>query len=218
MTTTPPASPTRRLQPRKREAIVQGARAVFGRDGYARASIDAIAGEAGVSTRTIYNHFAGKEQLFSFVLEASATQVADAFVDDVAGGVTGDDLEHDLRVLGRALVAQGTRFPEHFAMVRQINAEAPHFPAAVIETWQEAGPRRVERELVRRLQEFAEKGLLRIDDPYRAGRHFRAVVASEITTRSYAARIELTEAQVDEMIASGVDAFLYGYAGRRQGT
>jgi AcrR family transcriptional regulator len=48
----------------KRRAIIDGATAVFGRDGYTRAGIDSIAKEAGVSTRTIYNHFANKEELF----------------------------------------------------------------------------------------------------------------------------------------------------------
>jgi len=33
------------------------------RDGYTRASIDAISAEAGVSTRTIYNHFTDKAML-----------------------------------------------------------------------------------------------------------------------------------------------------------
>ena len=49
--------------------------------GYTRASIDAIAAAAEVSTRTIYKHFANKEELFATVLEASATEVADAFVE-----------------------------------------------------------------------------------------------------------------------------------------
>ncbi|HWN32249.1 MAG TPA: helix-turn-helix domain-containing protein, partial [Pseudonocardia sp.] len=41
----------------KRDAIMTAARVVFGRESYLRTSIDAIPGEAGVSTRTIYNHF-----------------------------------------------------------------------------------------------------------------------------------------------------------------
>ncbi|MFD2415452.1 TetR family transcriptional regulator [Amycolatopsis pigmentata] len=40
--------------------------------------IEVIAAEAEVSTRTIYNHFENKEQLFSTVLTERATQVADA--------------------------------------------------------------------------------------------------------------------------------------------
>ncbi|MEV5986378.1 helix-turn-helix domain-containing protein [Streptomyces sp. NPDC052051] len=53
-----------RGMPEKRRSIAQAARAVFGREGYSRASVDANAVEAGVSKRTIYNHFTDKEQLF----------------------------------------------------------------------------------------------------------------------------------------------------------
>ena len=59
----------------KRRAIIDGALAVFARDGYTRASIDAISAEAGVSTRTVYNHFtdkaAGKEWLYSGVTKTN---------------------------------------------------------------------------------------------------------------------------------------------------
>ena len=56
-------------------AIMRAARAVFARDGYSRASIDVIAAAADVSTRTIYNHFASKEQL--------AVEVLGRYVDDL---------------------------------------------------------------------------------------------------------------------------------------
>ena len=71
-----PASPKQtstRLRPAKREAIEHAGLRVFARLGYTRASIDLISEEAGVSTRTIYNHFENKLGLFSAVLLASAT-------------------------------------------------------------------------------------------------------------------------------------------------
>ena len=197
----------------KRRAITRAARVVFGRDGYVRTSIDAIATEAGVSTRTIYNHFGGgKEQLFSAVLHASAGRVAEGFVDNVERHLAGADLRADLVALGRAFAAQRTDFPEHFAMVRQIRGEASHFPPAVIDAWQEAGPLRVQREVARRLQQLAERGLLRIGDPSRAAVHFIGLVMSGITIRPYGAP-RLTDEQVSEIVAAGVDAFLNGYRG-----
>jgi AcrR family transcriptional regulator len=174
----------RRLRPQKREAITRAARTVFGRDGYSRASIDAIAAEAGVSTPTIYNHFESKQQLFESVLETSAAQVADGFVANIGRTVTGDDLEGDLVAIGWALIAQQTDFPEHFAMVRQILPEAPHFPPAVLEAWQDAGPRRVEHEVARRVEQLAERGLLRVEDAAQAAVHLIALTAFPITTRA----------------------------------
>ena len=194
----------------KRAAIMRAARAVFGRDGYARASVDAIAAEAGVSTRTIYNHFEGKERLVSAVLHASATQVADGFAENVERHLTGTDLRADLVALGHAFAAQGTDFPEHFALVGQIRAEAPHFPAAIIDAWQEAGPLRVKGEVARRLGQLAERGLLRVDDQARAAVHFIALVTAGLADRPYGAP-PLGAAETDAIVRAGVDAFLHGY-------
>lgn len=198
----------------KRRAITGAARAVFGRDGYARTSIGAIATEANVSTRTIYNHFEGKEQLFSEVLLASATRVAEGFVADVGRRVTGADTEgdpwEDLLALGRALAALRGDFPEHFAMVGQIEAEAAHFPPETIAAWQEAGPLRVLREIARRLERLANGGLLRVDNLLVAAVHFAALVTADLTTY-YGTPAPGDLGGVDA-VAAGVEAFLHGYA------
>jgi AcrR family transcriptional regulator len=195
---------------------MRAARLVFGRDGYARSSIDAIAVEAAVSTRTIYNHFAGKEELFAEVLRASATEVADAFVATVAGTVADPpDLVADLVAVGKALVAQRTHHVEHFAMMRQINIEAEHFPPQVLATWREAGPMRVEREVVRQLRRLAEHGLRRVDPPERTARHFIALVTAEVTQGVNLGRVPMANEQVDAAIRAGVEAFLHGYLARR---
>ena len=53
---------------RKREAILNGAVQVFIEWGYDNASMDQIAEAAGVSKRTVYNHFLNKENLFQEVV------------------------------------------------------------------------------------------------------------------------------------------------------
>ena len=53
---------------RKRAAILQAAIAEFRRNGFAATSMDQIAATAGVSKRTVYNHFPGKEDLFEAIL------------------------------------------------------------------------------------------------------------------------------------------------------
>jgi AcrR family transcriptional regulator len=57
----------------KDRQIVLSAREHFLRDGFAGASMDAIAGSAGVSVKTIYSHFANKDELFSQVMVAACT-------------------------------------------------------------------------------------------------------------------------------------------------
>uniref|UniRef100_A0AAU2W298 TetR/AcrR family transcriptional regulator n=1 Tax=Streptomyces sp. NBC_00008 TaxID=2903610 RepID=A0AAU2W298_9ACTN len=176
--------------------------------------MEAIAAEAGVSTRTIYNHFDGKDHLFSDVVHHSAAQVADAFVATVHEQVTGTDPRADLLALGRAFVGQRTQFPEHFAMIQQIMAEVQHFPAAVIDTWQQAGPLRVQHEVARQLEQLAEAGLLRIEDPALATLHFIALVSSEITIRPHGSP-SLSPARMRECVTRAVDTFLYGYGAAR---
>ncbi|WP_456581768.1 hypothetical protein [Blastococcus sp. SYSU DS0510] len=64
------------------------------------------------------------------------------------------DLEADLVEFGLAWVAPMADFPDHFALVRQMTAEVGHLPHELIESWQDAGPRRVMRELALRLKDL----------------------------------------------------------------
>ncbi|WP_434648685.1 TetR/AcrR family transcriptional regulator [Pseudomonas sp. D1-2] len=57
-----------RLTERKREAILQAAIAEFRNSGFEITSMDKIAATAGVSKRTVYNHFPSKEELFAEIL------------------------------------------------------------------------------------------------------------------------------------------------------
>jgi len=194
----------------KRRAILAGALTVFARDGYTRASIDAISAEAGVSTRTIYNHFQDKAQLFETVIQESARRVAEAqiaIIDRYLRKVT--DLEADLIEFGRALATPMTDYADHFALVRQINAEAGHIPQAALDAWREAGPLRVLRELARRMRRLAEQGLLSIDDPDRAAVHFMLLVQGAIPFHHGIGATR--EAEIAEIVTSGVHAFLHGY-------
>lgn len=54
---------------KKRQAILEGAVKVFIESGYDISSMDKIAEVAGVSKRTVYNHFQSKESLFQAVVD-----------------------------------------------------------------------------------------------------------------------------------------------------
>src|SRR5580700_852174 len=49
---------------RKHEAILDAARTVFSREGYADTSVDDIASEAGIAKGTVYLYFKSKEELY----------------------------------------------------------------------------------------------------------------------------------------------------------
>ncbi|AUG78519.1 hypothetical protein CFP65_3733 [Kitasatospora sp. MMS16-BH015] len=221
----PTDRPPRRGLAEKRQAIVQGAGVVFAQDGYTRASIDAIAREAGVSTRTIYNHFADKAQLFRIVIEESATRVRDAQLAEIErhlGKVV--SLEDDLVGLGLALAARSESFEAHFALVRQIQAEARHLPAELVAAWQEVGPWAVQRELVARFTGLVERGLLGAGagagtavDAAGAGAvdrmvaHFLALATAEVEARSMWGTVAVPAEEAEGLVRAGVRAFLRAY-------
>lgn len=94
----------RRGRPRDPERvrrIMEAARSHFNAHGLERASVDAIAADAGVSKMTIYSHFASKEGLFEAVIRDRA--------DRVMGGFPGIDAL-DPTQPQKALLAVGEQF------------------------------------------------------------------------------------------------------------
>jgi AcrR family transcriptional regulator len=192
--------------------MLAGGLTVFARDGYSRGSIDVIAAEAQVSSRTIYNHFGDKAGLFRAVIQDSATRVAAAqleIVDRYLRKVT--DLEGDLVEFGIAWRTPMPDYAEHSSLVRQINAEAGHIPQEAIDAWQETGPLAIRRALADRLAALAENGLLRVDDPMRAALHFSLLISG--ANPSYLGA-RMTPEEITEAVTTGVHAFLHGYGGR----
>ncbi|MFD6288394.1 TetR/AcrR family transcriptional regulator [Streptomyces sp. NPDC060205] len=200
----------------KRQAIVRGARSVFGRDGYTRAGIDSIAKEAGVSSRTIYNHFPqGKAQLFRVVVVEGAEEVVQAHVDAIDRRLYKvTDLEADLVDFAHAWQAPMRRYRDHFAVVRQLRAEVGHIPQEFLDAWRAAGPDRALREVAVRFRELSEEGLLDTPDPERAASHFMLLTGAEISDRTYQGAVPLAAGERDALIVSGVRAFLRGYEKR----
>ena len=72
-----------RLTDRKRDAIVQAAIAEFRANGFEATSVDKVAARAEVSKRTLYNHFASKDELFAAILrilwESSTSELRRAY-------------------------------------------------------------------------------------------------------------------------------------------
>ncbi|MER7705244.1 TetR/AcrR family transcriptional regulator [Kitasatospora sp. NPDC097605] len=205
-----------RGMPEKRVAITRAARTVFGREGFTRTSVDAIAAEAGVSKRTIYNHFADKEQLFqSVVLEgatavaATQARIADRHLRKIV------DLRTDLVDFGLERVDSLTTFAEHWALVRTIEAEALHISPALLEAWQEAGPRETHRVLTRWMTDFAERGLLVVPDPVEAARMLNLLTFLAVAQPTFYGALPMRAEQVAEVVANGVTAFLAVYGAER---
>lgn len=83
--------------------LVEAARLLFARDGYAGTSIDAVAAEAGMTKGAAYHHFDGKVALFRAVFEQQQSEVAAAL--EAAAQRAADPMD--------ALVAGARAFLEH---------------------------------------------------------------------------------------------------------
>lgn len=71
-----------------RELLVEAARDLFTRQGYAATSIDDIIGRAGVARGALYHHFPGKEALFKAVYDAVEGEVIARVVATAQHGPT----------------------------------------------------------------------------------------------------------------------------------
>jgi AcrR family transcriptional regulator len=208
----PDPDPPRHGRPEKRKAITTAARAVFGREGYSRAGVDTIAAEAGVSKRTIYNHFADKEQLFLAValegaheVTAAIEQIMDRHLRKIV------DLEQDLVDFSLDRIAAITAFPDHFALVRTIEAEAARIPPDILKAWVDAGPQTGHLRLAPYLRRIADRGLLTLDDADRAAAHLTLLTVTDVNQQTFYGAIPLPQDEIDRIVTSGVRAFLRLY-------
>jgi TetR/AcrR family transcriptional repressor of mexJK operon len=96
--------------PERCRRILEAARSHFHAHGLARASVDAIAADAGVSKMTIYSHFASKEGLFEAVVRERT--------EGVVGGLAGAEAL-DPEQPQKALLAIGKQF---LALAREDDA------------------------------------------------------------------------------------------------
>ncbi|ONI81403.1 TetR family transcriptional regulator [Actinosynnema sp. ALI-1.44] len=200
-------------RPEKRRAITQAARKVFGREGYSRAGVDMIAAEAGVSKRTIYNHFADKEQLFLTVTLEGADEVTAVIAHTMDRHLRKIvDLEQDLIDFSMDRVAAVTTFPDHFALVRTIEAEVVRIPPQILKAWIDSGPQTGHVRLAPYLRRIADRGLLRIDDAERAAAHLTLLTVTAVNHQTFYGAVPMAQDEITEIVVSGVRAFLRSYS------
>jgi AcrR family transcriptional regulator len=74
----------------RRAAILDAALEVFSSRGYHAASIDEIAGEAGISKALIYEHFPSKKDLHASLLERHVQEIFERLAESAAGPDPGE--------------------------------------------------------------------------------------------------------------------------------
>ena len=124
------------LSDKKREAILQGAKAAFLKEGFGGASMDQVAALAGVSKMTVYRHFGSKEDLFAGVitdlcqfivaedLDAIFAQEPQQALRAFARKMTDIVFEPDTAELHRIVIAESRRFPKLGQLFYQTGPQA----------------------------------------------------------------------------------------------
>jgi AcrR family transcriptional regulator len=92
MAATQDSKPARRRlsAPDRRAAILDSALQIFSSRGYHAASIDEIAGEAGISKALIYEHFPSKKDLHASLLQRHVQEIFEALARTAAGPEPGE--------------------------------------------------------------------------------------------------------------------------------
>lgn len=194
----------------KRRAIVEAALRVFAQVGYAQASLDVIAAEAGVSKPTIYNHLGSKENLFRHVMTETAARSNAKTLDVLAAFPTDpDELRPGLEDVAQKLV--DCYCDEQSESVRRLlYAEAVRFPD-LFDAVRASGPNQFTEALAGRLARLANAGHLRVEDPVRAANQFIALVYEELPGMSALGTRPLDPADVGKVVTAGVDTFLRAF-------
>ena len=195
-----------RLTDRKRQAIIQAAINEFRDNGFEITSMDKIAATAGVSKRTVYNHFPSKEALFAQIL----LQLWERSVEGLDLAYRGD---RPLREQLLELVKQKLHLlhdGNFIDLARVAIAATIHSPERAQDMVARMGDR--EEGLTLWIRAAAADGRLKTEDPLFASMQLQGLVKGfafwpQITL----GQPPLTAAQQKQVAEASVDMFLAYY-------
>jgi TetR/AcrR family transcriptional regulator, mexJK operon transcriptional repressor len=192
---------------RKFEQVLVGARAIFLRDGFERASVDDIAREAGVSKATIYAYFPDKQLLFLEVARMECRMQ----VDDVESSLTSETPVRTMLATAAESITSLMMSESSRHVFRIVVAEAERFPGLAQEMYQ-FGPGLILGRLAKGLQCYVDCGELVVPDVELAANQFvqlcRAPIYDKIV---FGMSKSILPADIRLGIDSAVDMFLATY-------
>jgi AcrR family transcriptional regulator len=195
---------------RKFDQVLDGARKVFLRDGFERASVDDIAREAGVSKATIYAYFPDKQLLFLEVARCECHRQTEAAEASIEGDVP-------VRV---ALTIAAERIVQFLMsdfgqrMFRIVVGEGERFPGLGREFY-EYGPGLIHDRLVHHFRCYVAEGKLQIDDLDLAADQFAQLCKAGVQEKLLFGMAQtITQEDVCRSVHGAVDMFLARYGVR----
>ncbi|MBY5706447.1 TetR/AcrR family transcriptional regulator [Rhizobium leguminosarum] len=170
----PRGRPQVRCDEDTRSVIIEAANRQFHENGYAAASIAAIAQEAGISTKTLYRLFPTKGDLFSEMI----TERTERFLLALDPGTLAvADLRQGLE---RVLMAYGmlTLSVDTITMTRLVISESDRFPE-IANAFYEKAIVRTNTLMENWLHKQIDRGLIALDDPHAACGMLRGMMIME---------------------------------------
>lgn len=152
---------------RKFDQVIEGASAIFMRDGFDGASVDEIAREAGVSKATLYSYFPDKRLLFLEVAQQEIQRQAGLILD--LDNVDAPAREVLTRI-GRAFIDL-ILSPFGLSVMRVVVAESERFPQ-IGQTFFDNGPKLMEDRMIAYFQIAEDRNELRIPNKPFAAHQF----------------------------------------------
>jgi len=195
--------------PERYERILEAARHHFYAHGLQRASVDAIAAEAGVSKMTVYSHFTSKEGLFEAVIRERTEYV----VRGVAGVHALDPKQprKALLAIGEQFLAL-TREEEALGQFRSVYGAAGTQPEASRAFYRQ-GPERLKGELAAYLRRAHAAGTLKVRNPRQAADLFLSMFLGEGHIRGLL-MLDMPDARENRaLLREAVRVFTAAYAG-----
>jgi AcrR family transcriptional regulator len=195
----------------RRQAILETAREVFLKEGFAAASMSAIAARVGGSKGTLYNYFDSKETLFIAVIQDYCDRnQAEVFDFDLLSS----DFTTGLRTLAERYVRL-TLSDRVIALNRLVIAEAVRFPE-IGRTLYEAGIRRGLKRLGDYIQAAMDQGHLRSGEASLAAEQLMELgVGGGYRLRLMNAAAEPDAAEVQAKVDAALRTFMQLYAPSR---
>lgn len=205
------AKPQLIVKGRKFDQVLEGARTVFLRDGFERASVDDIARESGVSKATLYAYFPDKKLLFLEIASAECRRQADEALSLV-------DQSRPIAATLRLAAEKITSFMQsEFGqrIYRIAVAESESFPALAREFY-ESGPKLAQTRLAECLRSAIEKGELAIDDIPLAAAQFAQLCKADLHDRLiFGTQPGCTAKDTARVIEGAVATFMARYGVRK---
>ncbi len=199
------ATPRQQL---RRETILQIARDMFVSEGYAAASMSAIAARLGGSKGTLYNYFASKEELFAAVMTDHFDRVRE-LMKNLA--LESGDVATRLRTFGYKFLKL-ILSDDYLGFYRLVTAEAARFPE-IGSAFHAAGMSAHKQDLADFFAQQITAGALRRADPHLVARQFLDLCRSDLQRlRVWNIIGAPTDAEMRAQAAQATDAIMALYA------